>query len=1032
MSPAALITQLYIGYFDRAPDPAGLAYWTDLVAQGQSIPAIAGYFAQQPEFKAIYGDPGLGTFEPMNFVIKVYQNLFDRMPEPEGLAYWTAQLTSGAVAPGQLVATVQYVANSAGSGVDFQALANKVEAATYFLDQMAAAKLGWSLDPARNLIDKVGPSETSLAEAKAAIKAYIDHVLHPDTGPGNSAPVAVNDTARTDPNHSILIDVLANDIDADHDTLAIVANSVTATHGTAVIEAGKIRFTPEANYHGTASITYKARDDSAQSNAATVSVSVNTLPVAVDDTQLAMAPTGSTGFVINPVNGHFYKYFWAASSSYSWYTDLDYYLHAAAMSGGYLATITSAQENAFVTALLPSGAKAWIGARDDATEGVWRLDVGADGEQGAIIWQNSQTETGRYTNWASGQPTNSNPSKSFAYLSTDGTWADQNRTNSGYIVKGYLAEIGGRPQDHIKTEQASALSFLAEPLLANDTDADGDTLTVTAVGGTSLKGAAVTLVNGVITYDATAAPDLMLMPRGDIAIDTFTYTISDGYGGTATATATITVVGSNHASVIGGSDSGVVEVGAAAGATPSTTASGQLTIADIDPGDMVFQANTIQGKYGQLTIDNAGAWTYTLDSGDRGLAVGQGQPETDNIIVLAADGTTHVIGIGVIGQNDTPVAVEDVLAGARLMPTEFARYEANGHYYKFFGGRVEANYASTAASLTGGYLATIVTAGEGGFLASLLPANEIAWFSASDAAQEGRWIITDGPEAGLQFWQGLTAEQGGYSTNGAFANWRSGEPNNSSNDDFAYIQFNSQWADFYSYYNYDTMFGYMVEYGGRTGDALKQSNAAILSITTATLLLNDRDVDAGDTLSVTAVSATSTNGAAVSLANGIITYNPTQAATLQNLAAGGTLTDTFTYTLSDNHGATSQATVTFTVVGGAAPSMTGAVGLTVAENISNVKVGSFTLADTDSANGLQIQVLSQIANGAMVDSRFEVRPANGTTGGTPGTYEVWLKNGASLDYEVASQVNLTIEAFDPTGLVGSAALTVTVTDVVEP
>lgn len=68
--------------------------------------------------------------------------------------------------------------------------------------------------------------------------------------------------------------------------------------------------------------------------------------------------------------------------------------------------------------------------------------------------------------------------------------------------------------------------------LENDSDEDGDTLTITSVDTSSLRGTLTVNEDGSMSYDA---PFLF---RGN---DTFTYTISDGNGGTATATVTMCV-----------------------------------------------------------------------------------------------------------------------------------------------------------------------------------------------------------------------------------------------------------------------------------------------------------------------------------------------------------------------------------------------------------------------------------------------------------------------------------------------------------
>ena len=93
--------------------------------------------------------------------------------------------------------------------------------------------------------------------------------------------------------------------------------------------------------------------------------------------------------------------------------------------------------------------------------------------------------------------------------------------------------------------------------MANDTDPDGDALSVDQLNGTggtapftatTGKGATVTLnADGSFSYDPTASAVLEALPRGQTTTDTFTYRANDGHGGTATATVTITVTGAvNH------------------------------------------------------------------------------------------------------------------------------------------------------------------------------------------------------------------------------------------------------------------------------------------------------------------------------------------------------------------------------------------------------------------------------------------------------------------------------------------------------
>lgn len=89
-SPAAQVTRLYDTVFDRAPDDAGLTFWTNALRVGVGLDDVAELFVASPEFRDRYGDTGAGEF-----VNLLYQNVLDREPDPEGQAFWTFNLQSG-------------------------------------------------------------------------------------------------------------------------------------------------------------------------------------------------------------------------------------------------------------------------------------------------------------------------------------------------------------------------------------------------------------------------------------------------------------------------------------------------------------------------------------------------------------------------------------------------------------------------------------------------------------------------------------------------------------------------------------------------------------------------------------------------------------------------------------------------------------------------------------------------------------------------------------------------------------------------
>jgi predicted extracellular nuclease len=104
----------------------------------------------------------------------------------------------------------------------------------------------------------------------------------------NRAPVAVSDTATTDEDTAVTIDVLANDADADGDLLVIVdagSGAPAAAHGTVAVVAGKLVYTPDADFNGADVITYAVTDGgfTVTSSVAVTVTPVNDAPAAGDD-----------------------------------------------------------------------------------------------------------------------------------------------------------------------------------------------------------------------------------------------------------------------------------------------------------------------------------------------------------------------------------------------------------------------------------------------------------------------------------------------------------------------------------------------------------------------------------------------------------------------------------------------------------------------------------------------------------------------------------------------------------------------------
>jgi len=107
----------------------------------------------------------------------------------------------------------------------------------------------------------------------------------------NDAPVAENDGYVTNEDTTLVVlgvGILVNDIDVDGNFLtATVSGGVTHGTLTAFPGNGSFTYTPNANWFGTDSFTYKANDGTVDSNVAMVTItvySVNDVPVVNDDT----------------------------------------------------------------------------------------------------------------------------------------------------------------------------------------------------------------------------------------------------------------------------------------------------------------------------------------------------------------------------------------------------------------------------------------------------------------------------------------------------------------------------------------------------------------------------------------------------------------------------------------------------------------------------------------------------------------------------------------------------------------------------
>ena len=156
----------------------------------------------------------------------------------------------------------------------------------------------------------------------------------------------------------------------------------------------------------------------------------------------------------------------------------------------------------------------------------------------------------------------------------------------------------------------------------------------------------------------------------------------------------------------------------------------------------------------------------------------------------------------------------------------------NGHFYEYVSNSVkwtEAKAAASAKTYYGlqGYLCTVTSAAENNFILGIQDnTKNVLWLGGLDSETNGTWRWVTGPESGDQFSTGATA------FNDSYVNWYTGQP---SGNEYCLQFFTNQsvytagtWNDRQD----ATPTGYIIEYGGMTGDP------ALTMTTTTTLNIN--------------------------------------------------------------------------------------------------------------------------------------------------------------------------------------------------
>ncbi|MFD2366663.1 hypothetical protein [Pseudoduganella sp. GCM10020061] len=163
------IQKLYVAYFNRPADVAGLQHWQGVLERTNGdLSLVSNAFAASDEYKVVYaGKSALAT------VAAVYQNLFGHANDLEGMMWWAERL-----ADGRFTVDVAVTAIAAGAqGSDLVAYNNKVAAATAFTN---------ALDTVREITGYDG------YDANARAKVFLSGVTDDASLAAAIEPVALN------------------------------------------------------------------------------------------------------------------------------------------------------------------------------------------------------------------------------------------------------------------------------------------------------------------------------------------------------------------------------------------------------------------------------------------------------------------------------------------------------------------------------------------------------------------------------------------------------------------------------------------------------------------------------------------------------------------------------------------------------------------------------------------------------------------------------------------------------------------------
>ncbi|MEL6815298.1 MAG: cadherin-like domain-containing protein, partial [Cyanobacteria bacterium J06598_3] len=438
----------------------------------------------------------------------------------------------------------------------------------------------------------------------------------------------------------------------------------------------------------------------------------------------------------------------------------------------------------------------------------------------------------------------------YSYDIIDGNGGSVEQTATITIEGTNDAPVITGPVIRDSTEDTAAFSL---ELLAGTTDPEGQPLTVSNFVVTSGDDTGLTLNGNTVEIDPNAYDSLA---DGEQAVIEVAYEISDGSSSPVTQTATITIDGVNDAPVIiapisfgGSEDAAPFSVNLLAGASDVEGQALSVSALTLVSGR---DAGVTDNGDGTLSVDPAGY--ADLSEGDTEAIV-----YTFNINDTQGSFVEQRVTITLVGANDKPVALNVAIAATED------------------GSPITELFDANDADIN-----------DDGNLTFTIASQPIEGSVTIDPADDTQFIFDPGAD-----FQDLAVGE----TRDVTFTYTATDAQNSVSDPATVTV---------------TVTGVNDNPAGNTDRGTGFITDENTAFTTGNTLTNDDDID-GDTLSVTSIDVTSTNGLVTDNGDGTFAYDPN--GQFEALTDGQSATDSFTYTADDGNGGSTTATVEVTING---------------------------------------------------------------------------------------------------------------------